>query len=105
MGPFNVQSVHSPIEVVDKLLGQHIRFYPLFLGPVDYLVVDICKILDMAHVKSQEFQISSECVERNVAQGMPHVSRRIWCHTADVHLNGVAVCRRKILDIASEGVI
>jgi hypothetical protein len=59
----------------------------------------------MLDVEPEEFQIPAQRVERNVAEGVAHVGGGIRSHSADVHLDRLAVGGSEVLNISAEGVI
>ena len=79
VGAADVQRVHRLEEVANELLGQLGGFNALFLGALDYLVVHVGEVLDMVHLETEMFQISSKHVEGggDVAQGMADVGRGV----------------------------
>ena len=91
VGAANVQGVHGREEVVNELLGQFGGFDALLLGPLDYLVVHVGKVLDVVHLKTEMFQIPAQHVEGDVAEGVADVGGRVRGDATDVHLDGVAV--------------
>ena len=73
VGASDVQRVHGPEEIVDVPFCQFRRLDALLLGPLDDLVVDVGEILDMANVVSEVFQVPSQDVEGDVAEGVADV--------------------------------
>ena len=96
---FDVEGVHRVEVVFYVFLNQLVFRNAGLAGPLDYLVVDIGEVLDVAHPVTLMFQIPTQRVKHHVAQRMAHVRRRIRRNAAHVQLHLVLVGWDEFLDL------
>ena len=71
----DVQRIHG-VEVIIDVFGNEFIFADAPLpGPLNYLVVDVGEILDVANLVPVVFQVATQRIEYHVAQSMADVRR------------------------------
>jgi hypothetical protein len=73
-------------------------------GPLQYVIIDVGYVLDIAHGMPAIFQVSDEDVDRKIGESMAQMCGVIRRNTACVHRYGVAF-RLERLDLPRKVVV
>jgi 3D (Asp-Asp-Asp) domain-containing protein len=78
-------------EIVDVTVYQVFRGNTFVRGPLDYLVVNVGEVLDVAYLVTLVLKVTSQDVEDDVAKGVADVGGGIGGNSADVHFDCLPV--------------
>ncbi len=101
----HVQRVHVAQELVGVPGRELIPRYPELTGPVNYLVIHIRKVLDVANIEALVLQVAPHHVEHDVRQRVPDVRRGVHGGAADIHPHHAGLYRLERLLASGQRVV
>ena len=104
MGALHIQGVHLFEVLLDVGFSQFLSGDADVVGGLDYLVVNISKVLNVCYLEALEFEVSSYHIEHNGHHGVSDVRRGIGSDAAHIHPN-LVVRSGELLLLAREGVV
>ena len=104
-GALDVEGVHGSEVIADELLNECVLRHAALLGALDYLVVNVGEVLDVADAVALVFQVAPQGVEDDVAEGVPDMGSRVGGYAADVHFDFVGVGGDEGLNLPAQGVV
>ena len=101
----NTEALHVFVIFFYVLLRDSVPCYAFLFRPVDYLVVDISKILYVSDIKALIFKVAPHNIKNYRAPCMPYMAVVIDCYPAYVHLYLTWRYRHKFFLLAGHGIM
>ena len=89
----------------DEAFGQRLDRFPVLVGPLDDLVVDVRDVANVREAVTARAQVARDDIEHDQHAGMTEVGVVVDGHAADVHAHFARPQRNELLLRPAEGIV